>query len=120
MLASAVDFQFRCEIPVEHIMMPSNHKPDEYVFCLDRSPGWRDPIISFLKDETLSKDKVEAQKLQHIAIRYILIRELLYKKNHISGCIMIPRWLPQARSQECDAAIHDDDCGNHAGRKSHP
>ena len=60
MLASVVDFQFRREIPVEHTPKPNIHKPDEEIFRLDRSPGWRDPSISFLKDETLPKDKVEA------------------------------------------------------------
>jgi len=50
--ALVVDFQFRREIPVEHIPKPSIRKPDVKVLRLDLSPRWRDPIISFLKDET--------------------------------------------------------------------
>jgi len=38
-LASAIDFQFRCEIPIEHILKPSIHKPNEEVLHLDSSPG---------------------------------------------------------------------------------
>jgi len=56
-LASAVDFQFRREIPVENIQKSSIHKPDEEVLRLDSSPGWRDPIISFLKDRMLPRDQ---------------------------------------------------------------
>ena len=81
MLASSVNFQFRCEIPIEYIMKPSIHKSNEKVLCLDISLGWRDPITVYLKDGTLSRDKAETQKLQHLAIRYILLRDLLYKKS---------------------------------------
>ena len=81
MLASSVNFQFRCEIPIEYIMKPSIHKSNEKVLCLDISLGWRDPITVYLKDGTLPRDKAETQKLQHLAIRYILLRDLLYKKS---------------------------------------
>jgi len=86
MLTSAVDFQFRREIPIEHILKPSIHKLDEEVFCLDHSSGWTDPIISFLKDEMLPK----AQKLQHIDTTHS--SESSYTKNHIPDCITIPIW----------------------------
>ena len=56
-LASIVDFQFGREIHVKHISKPSIHKPGEEVLRLDSSPGWRDPIISFLKDRMLPRDQ---------------------------------------------------------------
>ena len=49
---------------------------------LDTSPGWRDPIIIYLKDMTLPDDKVEARKLQHLATRYTLLGDVLYKKSY--------------------------------------
>ena len=49
-LTSVVDFQFRREIPVEHIPKSSIQKPDEENLHPDCSPGQRDPIISFLKN----------------------------------------------------------------------
>ena len=76
-LASAVNFQFRHEILVEYILKPRIHESDEEVLLLDTSPGWRDPIIVYLKDETLPGDKAKAQKLQHLATRYILLGDLL-------------------------------------------
>jgi len=62
-LASVVDFQFRREIPAEYISKRHIHKFDEEVLLLDISLGWRDPIIAYLKDGTLPRDKAEAQKL---------------------------------------------------------
>jgi len=50
-VGAAAKFQFRCEIPVEHIANPSVHQPIEEILCLDTSPGWRDPIIAYLKDD---------------------------------------------------------------------
>ena len=82
MLASVVDFQFRREIRVEYISKPSIHKSDEEVLRLDTSPGWRDPIVSYLKNRALPDDKAEAQKLQHFATIYILLGDLLYKKSY--------------------------------------
>ena len=38
-LVSAVDFQFRREILIEHISKLSIHSPDEEVLQLDLSPG---------------------------------------------------------------------------------
>ena len=38
--------------------------------------------MAFLKDETLPDDKVEAQKLQHLAIRDVLLEGLLYKRSY--------------------------------------
>ena len=81
-LASTVDFQFRREIPVEYIPKPNIHKSDEEVLHLDTSLRWRDSIIVYLKDETLPEDKAEAQKLQHLATRCILLGDLLYKKSY--------------------------------------
>ena len=62
-LAIVVNFQSRPKIPVEDIKKPSIHNPDEEVLWLDLSLGWRDPIISFLKDGMLPDDKAKAQKL---------------------------------------------------------
>jgi len=60
-LAAAINFQFRCEIPVKHFLELSIDKPDEEVLYLDLSLGWREPIISFLKDWILPDNNAEAR-----------------------------------------------------------
>ena len=80
-LASATEYLFRREISCR-AYPNSEHPVATGILCLDTSPGWKDPIIAYLKDRTLPNDKVEAQKLQHIATRYTLIGELMYKKSY--------------------------------------
>ena len=62
-LEAAMEFQFRREIPVKHITNPSVQQPTREVLRLDASPGWRNPIIAYLKDGTLRDDRVEVRKL---------------------------------------------------------
>ena len=80
-LGSAVEYQFRQEIPIEYIMKPSIQRSGE-VLCLDTYPGWRDPTIAYLKDGVLPSDKTEAQKLQQMAAWYMLLRDVLYIKSY--------------------------------------
>ena len=112
-LILTTEFQFRWEIPVEHILTPSIQCPNRDILWLDTSPGWRDSIIAYLKDETLPGDIAEAQKVQHMATRYILIRELLYKKSYPKLHYPYLRCLPEEVKSVME--IHDSDCGNHVG-----
>jgi len=87
---------------------------------LDTSSGWRDPIISYLKSGTLSDDKAEAQKLQHLATRYTFLGDLLYKKFY-SKLHSDPylRCLGPEEAERVMQEIHDGDFGNHEGDRSH-
>jgi len=76
-LGATTEFQFRREISVEHIANPSVYRPID-----DTSQGWRDPIIAYLKDGSLSDDRAEAQKLLHLATRYIFLGDVLYNKSY--------------------------------------
>ena len=115
-LTSVVNFQFRCEITIEHIPKPSIKKPDEEILRIYRSPGWKDPIISFLKKWDASRRQGRSSKLQHIATRYVLLGELLHKESYSNDPYL--RCLGAGGSQECDARIYDGDCGNHAEGRS--
>jgi len=118
-LASAIDFQFRRKIPVKHIPKPSIHKPDEKVLRLDLFAGWRITIISFLKDGTLPDDKAQTQKLRHLATRYVLLGELLYKK--LYSRLHSDPYLGCLGSEEARSVmqeIHDGDYGNHVRGRS--
>ena len=81
-LVAATEFQFRHEISVKHIANPSVHRPIGEVLRLDTSPGWKDPIITYLKDESLPDDRAEAHKLFYLATRCTLFGDVLCKKSY--------------------------------------
>ena len=62
----------------------------------------------------LPADKAEAQKLQHIATRYVLLGKLLYKKSyfrlHYDPYL---RCLGPEEARSVMQEIHNGDCGNH-------
>ena len=62
-LGATMEFQFRHEIPFEHINNPSIQQLAGEVLCFDTLPRWREPIIAYLKDGTLLDDRIEARKL---------------------------------------------------------
>jgi len=81
---------------------------------------WRAPIIAYLKDGSHPDDRAEAQKLLHLAIRYTLLENILYKKSYSKlhadpylRCFGSEK-APQVVMQE----IHDGDCENHLGGRS--
>ena len=64
----------------------------------------------------MSNDRAEAQKLQHLATRYILLRDVLYKKSY-SKFHSDPylRCLGPEKVKKAMQKTHDSDCENHAG-----
>ena len=75
--------------------------------------------MSFLKNGTLPNDKTKTQKLQHLAIRYVLLRGLLYKRSY--SRLHTNPYLRCLRSEEARSVmqeIHDGDCRNHVGGRS--
>ena len=118
-LEAAVEFQFRWEIPIEHFTNPNIQQLAGEVLRLDTSAGWRSLIISYLKDGTLPDDRADARKLQHIATRYIIFRDILYQKSY-SNLHPNPylRCLGPEETWKVMQEIHDGDCGNHVGGRS--
>ncbi|KAL6273710.1 hypothetical protein ACE6H2_024402 [Prunus campanulata] len=115
-LGSALDTQFRRSIPVEHLDQPSIEEAEQpNLMQIDEDSSWQDPIIDYLVNENLPKDKSEAKKIKQKAARYymkgdMLVRRL-YSGPHLT-CIKYPQTL------EVLCKIHDGECGNHAGGRS--
>jgi len=120
-LGADTEFQFKREIPVEHIANPSVHRPIREVLRLDTSPGWRDPIIAYLKDGSLPDDRVEAQKLLHLTTRYMLLGDDLYKKSYYKvHADPYLRCHGPDESRKVMQEIHDGDYENHSEGRSSP
>ncbi|KAL5570324.1 hypothetical protein UlMin_026899 [Ulmus minor] len=74
-------------VPIEVLETPSIDKPEQVGFIVIRL-CWIDPIISFLHDETLPKDKFEACRLRYRSARYFLDKGKLYKKGFSSPSLL--------------------------------
>ena len=73
------------------------------------------PIIRYLKEGWLPKDKTEARKIQIKATRFVIIDNILYRQGY-----SLP-YLRCASSEEVDyvlCEIHGGICGNHSGARS--
>ena len=118
-LGAATELQFRREVPVEHITNLSVQQPTGEILLLDTSSGWRDPIVTYLKDGTLPDDKAEVRKLQQLVSSYTLLGDTIYKKSY-SRFHSDPylRCLRPGEARRVIQEIHDDDCRNHAGGRS--
>ena len=118
-LEAAIEFQYGQEIRVEHIANPSVQRPIGKVFCLDTLSGWRDPIITYLKDGSLPDDKADAQKLLHLTTKYTLLGDILYKKSysklHVDPYL---RCLGLDKTREVMQEIHGGYCRKHSGGRS--
>ncbi|XP_065635387.1 uncharacterized protein LOC136070035 [Quercus suber] len=76
---------------------------------------WTTPLTSFLKNGILPNEKEAARKLKVQAARFVLIRDVLYKR-----CFSRP-YLRCLGPEEADYVIrevHEGICGNHSGSRS--
>jgi len=97
-----------------HIQQPIGE-----ILRLDATSGWRDPIIAYLKGETLPDNKVVARKLQHLVTRYTLHGDVLFKKSYFR-LLFDPylRCLGPEEARKVMQGIHNDDCGDHLEGRS--
>ena len=94
----------------------SVQRPIGEVLSVDTSPGWKEPIIAYLKDGTLTDDRAEAQKLLHFATRYTLLRDVLYSKSYSKlPADSYLRCLGPDEAQRVMQEIYGGDCVNHLG-----
>ena len=73
------------------------------------------PIIRYLKEGWLPKNKAKARKIHIRAARFVIIDDVLYRRGY-----SLP-YLRCANSKEADYVlyeIHEGVCGNHAGARS--
>ncbi|XP_058078625.1 uncharacterized protein LOC131226949 [Magnolia sinica] len=112
-LTSAIEGNILKIVPIEFLNEPSiNHPNKGIVHPMQTTTSWMDPIIGYLKDGKIPKDKLEARRLRLRATRYAIIGDTLYKKGY---------FLPYMRCLRPDEAeymiqeTHEWICGNHSG-----
>ena len=75
-----------------------------------------DPIISFLKEDTLPSDKLKAEKIRRKAPRFWLSEDQKLYKRFFSGPFLLCVHLET--SELLLEELHEGICGSHTGERS--
>ena len=87
-----------------------------HVHQIRAGPSWMDSIVLFLKEDALSENKFEADKVQRKASRFWLFEDQkLYKRSFSSPYLLCVH--PEAVELLLEE-LHDGICGSHIGRRS--
>ena len=76
---------------------------------------WTTPITSYLKDGVLPDVKEATRKLKVQAARFVLIKDILYKKGFSYTYL---RCLIPEDADFVMREVHEGVCGNHSGSRS--
>ena len=74
--------------------------------------NWSTPIVSYLKDGTLLNGKKAARKLKVQATRFVLIKDILYKRGFSRPYL---RCLGLDEADYVMREVHEGIYGNHSG-----
>ena len=85
------------------------------VLQVQNEVNWMTPIISYLKDGSLSEGKDEAKRLRVRSARYVLLNDVLYKRGFSQPYL---RCLSPDEVNYVLREVHERACGNHSGAKS--
>ena len=77
--------------------------------------NWMTPIISYLKDGSLPKEKDEARRLRVRSARYVLLNDVLYKRGFSQPYL---RCLSPDEANYVLREVHEGACGNHSRARS--
>nr|XP_023897009.1 uncharacterized protein LOC112008880 [Quercus suber] len=86
------------------------------VHQVEVGPNWMDPIVKFLKDDILPKDKSEAKKVRRKAPQFWLSEDhKLYRRSYSGPYLLCIH--PEAAELLLEE-LHEGICGSHTGRRS--
>ena len=77
--------------------------------------NWTVPLVSYLKNRVLPDRKEAARKLKVQAARFVLIRDVLYKRGFSRPYL---RCLGTEEADYVMREVHEGICGNHSGSRS--
>ena len=77
--------------------------------------NWTTPLISYLKTGVLPDEKGAARKLKVQASRFVLIKDVLYKRGFSRPYL---KCLGQKEADYVMREVHKGICGNHSGARS--
>ncbi|XP_030970847.1 uncharacterized protein LOC115991267 [Quercus lobata] len=104
-------------ILVEKILRPLTEKANGIgIHNIRAGPSWMDPIVLYLKHDTLPDDKVEAGKIRRKATRFWLSEDSKLYRRLFSGPYLLCVH-PEAAELILEE-LHEGICGSHTGGRS--
>ena len=115
-LASIKDADKLKVIPVETLDSPSIQTKEPLVVnCATAKDSWMTPVIEYLKDGVLSKDKKKVRLLRLKATQNTLYDDQLYKRGFSTPLL---KCADLEQGNHILQEIHEGICSNHAGGQS--
>jgi ribonuclease HI len=115
-LATALESDIQRTVCIETLDQPSFQDQEVSVCSISIQPSWMDPILSYLKDNKLPKDKKKAKMIKRKAPRYWVSQEgLLYRRSFIGPYLLCVR-LKMVKDFLFE--IREGICGSHTGGRS--
>ena len=87
-----------------------------HVHSVRAGSSWMDPLMMFLKEDTLPEEKSEADKIRRKASRFWLFEDLKLYKRSFSGPYLLCEH-PDATELILEE-LHEGICGSHTGGRS--
>ncbi|XP_022889278.1 uncharacterized protein LOC111404749 [Olea europaea var. sylvestris] len=97
-------------VPIEHLSKPSTSEGEE-VLWIEGTPLWMQPIIAYLKEQTLPASRGDARKLRRRTVHFVLQEDTLYKRGFASPLL---RCIGGEEATYILREIHEGICGNHS------
>ena len=115
-LATTLESNIQRTVCIETLDRPSFQSQEESVCSISNQPSWMDPILSYLKDNKLPKDKKEANMIKRKAPKYWVSKKgLLYRRSFTRPYLLCvhPEMVKNFLFE-----INEGICGSHTGGRS--
>ena len=110
--AASAKFMFVLEQVLSFVQVSSLIDDETNVQEVDPKSNWTMPLISYLRTGMLPNRKDAARKLKVQASRYVLIKDVLYKRGFSRPFL---RCLSHEEADYVMRKVHEGICGNHSG-----
>ncbi|XP_022871364.1 uncharacterized protein LOC111390538 [Olea europaea var. sylvestris] len=111
-LASRKDSELLKIVPIEHLSNPSIFGGEE-VLWIEGTLLWMQPIIAYLKEQSLPASRSEARKLRRRVAHFVLQEDVIYKRGFTSPLLQC---IGGKEAMYILREIHEEICENHSGR----
>ncbi|XP_059627003.1 uncharacterized protein LOC132269773 [Cornus florida] len=111
-LARVIPIGVLCQLSI--LEEPSSSDPWQ-VNAIPCEPSWIDPIITYIQDGILPKQRDEARMIRSNAAKYAIMHNQLYRRSYLGPYLKCET---PAEAQQILRTIDEGVCGNHSGGRS--